>query len=290
MAHVFVLVEARELWMDCFLNDLLKRRYSYPTIRGGEGWVQPNPREIKLFDISVPEACVPSLMSDLAPFARERSTQSSKKNKANMLAKTIQSMSGMKPIYPDEASPILWKDVPSFIPSFGKVFDLIDNPPFEIPKISDIPKVQGIISEIEDIPSNIPYISWFLNKIEKIPYIGKRLVTRKKEAWKDLVRSKVGEFDSKVDDLFDDIKKKIKIEKDSWLDKDVMETPYIGKDLSNLFMSIRPFKPVEEYKHSGETRHAWVNVIPIGIMDDTYETGETDMGMLPKTSKGAELV
>ena len=53
MAHVFVLVEARDTWMDIFIGDLLKRRYPYTMQNGQVAFMQPNPREVKLFDISV---------------------------------------------------------------------------------------------------------------------------------------------------------------------------------------------------------------------------------------------
>ena len=54
--------------MDVFLKDLNERTYHYRMNNGMEGWIHANPREVKLFDISIPEQCVPSLLNDLAPF------------------------------------------------------------------------------------------------------------------------------------------------------------------------------------------------------------------------------
>lgn len=67
MAHVFVGVEARKIWMDRFRTDLERRRYPYESIKGGTSFVQPNVREVKLFDITLPEDCMPYLMQDLQP-------------------------------------------------------------------------------------------------------------------------------------------------------------------------------------------------------------------------------
>lgn len=69
MAHVFVAMEARQVWMDAFLHDLNMRRYQYTCVDGNTRMVQPNMREIRFFDCSLPEECIPLFLSDLAPFA-----------------------------------------------------------------------------------------------------------------------------------------------------------------------------------------------------------------------------
>jgi len=97
MAHVFVLVEARKLWMDIFLGDLTKRRYPYPMMNGKMGLMQPNIREVKLLDISVPEASMPYLLSDLSPFI---DSSSASKKHAALMGKMLRILGRLKPIYP----------------------------------------------------------------------------------------------------------------------------------------------------------------------------------------------
>jgi len=98
MAHVLVLVEGRETWMNVFLNDLLKRRYPYTMMNGQMGMIQPNPREVKLFDISIPEESISFLMEDLAPFAGSHGESSVSKTKAKLLADVLGFSAGLNPI------------------------------------------------------------------------------------------------------------------------------------------------------------------------------------------------
>ena len=176
MAHVFVAIEARELWMDTFLNDLLKRRYPHKLLNGRIGWTQPNPREIRMFDITVPEACIPTLMSDLAPFMQSNpGLRSPKKDFASVVVKVLRIGSGLNSFYPEKKT-------------------------------------------------------WLV----KIPKIGK------------------------------------------WLDRGV-----------RIILKEKP--PAKEYEHSGETRHQWVNVLPIGWTTDEKDPN-SKMGYLPKVEGGGELV
>ena len=96
MAHVFLLVEGRELWMDIFLNDLLKKRYFYKRGDGQSGYIQPNPREIKIFDVSLNEQCIPALMNDLTPFANNTTKL---RGKAHILSETLRNVAGLHSIY-----------------------------------------------------------------------------------------------------------------------------------------------------------------------------------------------
>jgi hypothetical protein len=105
MAHVFVVIEGRELWVNLFLEDLLKRRYSYPMMNGMTGYIEPNPREIRLFDITIPEASVPQLMSDLAPFSKNTSLL---RGKAYFLRKLVLMFGKLKPV-DEELYPFEWK-------------------------------------------------------------------------------------------------------------------------------------------------------------------------------------
>lgn len=115
MAHVFVLAEGRELWMDLFLSDLLKRRYPYKMNNGMLGYIQPNPREVKLFDISVPEQCIPSLMSDLASGYANNDTKL--RGVAHRISGTIRELAGLHSI--NTLPPIIeltfWKKVKKLV-------------------------------------------------------------------------------------------------------------------------------------------------------------------------------
>ena len=97
MAHVFILAEWRKLWGDLFLNDLLKRRYPYHDMDGKIRMIQPNPREVKLFDITLPEECIPYLMKDLAPFSGNKSNSlySPLKNKVGTFTRMLRVAGGL---------------------------------------------------------------------------------------------------------------------------------------------------------------------------------------------------
>ena len=71
-----------------------------------------------------------------------------------------------------------------------------------------------------------------------------------------------------------------------WKDRKVIEVPYIGRYLDMAFRFLRAEKPLEEYKSSGELRHKWINVMPIGIKDDWCHP-ESEIGGLPA---GGELI
>jgi len=73
MAHLFFFAEARKTWMNIFTGDLTKRRYPYKTVGGYQAYIQPNVREIKFFDVSIPEQCLPKLMEDLSPITKNPS-------------------------------------------------------------------------------------------------------------------------------------------------------------------------------------------------------------------------
>ncbi len=96
MAHAFVLVEGRKLWLDLFIEDLTERRYAHQMADGTLGAIQPNVREVKLLDISIPEQCLPSLMSDLAPYAKDTSRL---RGLANTFANTIRKVTKLHSIY-----------------------------------------------------------------------------------------------------------------------------------------------------------------------------------------------
>ena len=96
MAHVFILAEGREAWMKLFLKDLGERRYEYKMNNGNSGYVQPNAREIKLFDISIPESSISSLMADLSPFAENTSKQ---RGKAHLFANLLRESGNLRSIY-----------------------------------------------------------------------------------------------------------------------------------------------------------------------------------------------
>ena len=112
MAHVFVLVEAREHYMDLFIQDMTERRYPSKRLDGQWSGVQPNLREIKLFDISVPEETIPYLMSDLAPYAtpEKNALDSPMKKLATFLMKGVREFAGLYPIYPEPDTK--WKKIP----------------------------------------------------------------------------------------------------------------------------------------------------------------------------------
>lgn len=172
MAHVFVGVEWRKVWGDLFLADLLKRRYPYKDMDGLTRMVQPNPREIKFYNISLPKECIPYLMRDIAPYAGNSpaSLYSPLKNKAGTIARVARLIGGLKPFKP-------------------------------------------------------------------IP--------------------------------------------DSW----VVRIPFVGKFL-NKIVKLFKTEPALDYKASGEVRHQWINVMPIGWKEDNYDPS-SDMRYLPK---GGELV
>lgn len=90
MAHVLVFAEGRETWYNLFVNDLTERRYMHKMANGGLAAIQPNVREVHLLDISVPEQCIPSLMADLSPYAKDTSRFRGLANLfANLLRKTF---------------------------------------------------------------------------------------------------------------------------------------------------------------------------------------------------------
>jgi len=94
MAHLFVIVEGREVWMKKFLSDLTNRRYPMKTKRGIVHF-EPNVREVKLLDISVPEDSLPYLLRDLAPFIDSNSPI---KRKVKWLARLLRLLFGVKPV------------------------------------------------------------------------------------------------------------------------------------------------------------------------------------------------
>lgn len=65
-----------------------------------------------------------------------------------------------------------------------------------------------------------------------------------------------------------------------------VKVPFVGKYLDKVARFFREDKPFEEYKPSGELRHKWINVIPIGIKDDWCHP-ESEVKGLPK---GGELI
>ena len=273
MAHVFGFAEARKTWLDVFLDDLSERRYPYTMNTGQVGWIQPNVREIKLLDVSVPEECIPQLMSDLSPFASPNmSLASGSKAKAMQLAKGLRIAGGFKSLFPEEDVPILVKDIPSILPSTKKVFDFIDGTPSQYPYIRDL------IFKLEEIPSNIPYLSWLINKIEKVPMLGKRLITSRKKTWRIKVREKISQLEELA-----------KAEKEKWMEKDVTEIPHFGKDLDKAFKFLRKVETKELFEPSDAVRHSWVNYIPIGWRDDPHDPMGDDAKFfgLPK---GGELL
>ena len=161
MAHVFVLAEARKVWMDLFIKDLTDRRYAANSMGGGCGNYQPNIREVKLFDISVPEQNIPQLLSDLAPFARERSTKSPAKRQANMIARAIRLMAGFHPIYEaEEPVDTRWIKVPKI----GKLLNKIANIFIE-PKLVEEYHSSG---EIRRAWANVIPIGWKEDPAEPI--------------------------------------------------------------------------------------------------------------------------
>jgi len=166
MGHVFVLVEARQRHMDNFLNDLGERRYIYKTINGSLMWCQPNPRELKLFDMTVPEQCVPALLSDLAPFISSNpGLRSPKKDFVNQVAKVLRIAIGLKPIY-YEPETILVK-----VPMIGKFLDKVarifmkPKPPIKEYEPSGAIRHQwiniiplGIADDEHDVKTTMPFI------------------------------------------------------------------------------------------------------------------------------------
>lgn len=168
MAHVFVLLEAREVWMQTFLNDLLERRYPYQMTNGNVGLIQPNPREIKLFDISLPKECIPLLMGDLAPFAHKAPrTDSPLKDKAGMVAGVIREAGGLKPfndltkavseLEEDEIKDMTVKEAPIV----GKYYKKLSNCWFaKLPFIKKKVRVLGYA-----LVKDLPFVGEYLNKL-----------------------------------------------------------------------------------------------------------------------------
>lgn len=95
MAHVFVLAEARPLWMNLMLHDLEHRWYPHRTKQGSTSVCQCNPREVKLFNFSLPEDCIPMLLDDLAPYTDDKSFM---QGRAALAAKSLRALMGLKPI------------------------------------------------------------------------------------------------------------------------------------------------------------------------------------------------
>jgi len=153
MVHLFVFAEGREPYMSNFIGDLKKRSYSYNRTDGGMGWLQCNPREIKLLDISVPKEALPTLLSDLSPFAyRAKNTVSDQKDKAALLAKTLRLAGNMKAIYPEFDEPVKWKEIPTIFSSLSF-----------IKKIARVPLIGRILKH------------WKEKEVRKAKFIGRYL-------------------------------------------------------------------------------------------------------------------
>lgn len=92
MAHVPILAEGRSTWLELMLWDFRHRSYPYITKKGQAMYCQLNPREIRLYDFSLPEDCIPMLLDDLAPYADSKSFL---QGRANLLAKGLRIAGGL---------------------------------------------------------------------------------------------------------------------------------------------------------------------------------------------------
>ena len=62
--EIWLLAETRQIWFDKFVSDLENRRYGY--VKDGKAAnASPIVKEIKLFDISIPDETMPRLLDDL---------------------------------------------------------------------------------------------------------------------------------------------------------------------------------------------------------------------------------
>jgi len=109
---------------------------------------------------------------------------------------------------------------------------------------------------VRDIPLIEPSLLKIVKKLEKIFILGWFVKRKRKKLWV------------------------------LWKDIKVSEVPYIGRYLDMAFRFLREDKPIEEYKSSGEVRHKWINVMPIGIKDDWHHL-ESELKGLPE---GGELI
>ena len=68
MVHYFVMMEGQRKYQEEFVSWLTSRQHvtQLPNMPGLA--VQPNIREVRLYDISVFESCIGQLLQDLAPF------------------------------------------------------------------------------------------------------------------------------------------------------------------------------------------------------------------------------
>ncbi|HUU77487.1 MAG TPA: hypothetical protein VMX55_04025 [candidate division Zixibacteria bacterium] len=68
MAHVFVMMEGQRKYLTEFENYLMSKEYMSQLPNQPGMKLQPNVREVKLYDISVFESNLGQLYEDLAPF------------------------------------------------------------------------------------------------------------------------------------------------------------------------------------------------------------------------------
>lgn len=98
MTHHFVLMESQPKYLNQFVQYLLSRQYptTYPNHPGYLS--TPNVKEVKLFDIVVPESCSSALLTDLAPYNQGDALI---KKRLGMGVKLFQKAAGLQGVEPN---------------------------------------------------------------------------------------------------------------------------------------------------------------------------------------------
>ena len=103
IVHCFVLMESQRKYLDDYTTWLLDRKYP-TTFPNQSGLImQPNVREVRLYDISIPEGSFNFLLSDLSPYNQGAGNI---KGKLQFGTKLMQKALGLSPVQPSKTNPL----------------------------------------------------------------------------------------------------------------------------------------------------------------------------------------
>ena len=98
MAHILLIVQEdfpaniTGGHLSDFLQDITKTTYSGTGIEESTGWSQIRPRQMALYDFTIPEKALDRALTDLAPYVGGKLTKITKVFDIPVLGKAIQSL------------------------------------------------------------------------------------------------------------------------------------------------------------------------------------------------------
>lgn len=83
---------------DRFIREITNKIYKNTGIDEATGWSQIRPREIRLWDFTIPEKALDEVLTDLAPYINGKIAKVSKILNTPVIGLAIQKATGIKPV------------------------------------------------------------------------------------------------------------------------------------------------------------------------------------------------